>query len=269
MNNYLDHSARRVINSCNFNQHIRSAHPDRVMDEHDLIYIKEGTWNLGQDGHEYEVRAGDVILLQSGHHHYGTKPCDGVVKTCFVHFSGSEKDFVGAPGSRTENAWVFPAVTHCQNDPMVEHYFNRIIYTYWSESDYAAVKASAYLDLLLWELSSVKEGGEKAASIVEDMKLQMKKNPGRFISNAEFAGMYCCSVRTIASKFKESTGTSVHAWQMRLKCRMADELLQHDPSITLKEIAANYGFYDEYHFSKCFKKLMGHSPKSQNKENKQ
>ena len=31
--------------------------------------------------------------------------------------------------------------------------------------------------------------------------------------------------------------------------------------ITLKEIAANYGFCDEYHFGKCYKKVFGHSPK--------
>lgn len=48
---------------------------------------------------------------------------------------------------------------------------------------------------------------------------------------------------------------------MELKCRMADELMQHEPTLTLKEVAATYGFYDEYHFGKCFKKIMGRSPK--------
>ena len=37
--------------------------------------------------------------------------------------------------------------------------------------------------------------------------------------------------------------------------------MRREPHTTLKELAANYGFYDEYHFGKCYKKVMGHSPK--------
>ena len=77
----------------------------------------------------------------------------------------------------------------------------------------------------------------------------------------EFAEKHHCSVRTISSKFKENTGYSLHLWQMQQKCRMADELMKYDSTLTLKELAATFGFYDEYHFSKSFKKIMGRSPK--------
>ena len=87
------------------------------------------------------------------------------------------------------------------------------------------------------------------------------KTPGRFLSNQELAEMHHCSVRTLSSHFQKSTGESIHAWQLKLKCQMAEELIRFDPSLTLKEIAATYGFYDEYHFGKCYKKVMGHSPK--------
>ena len=53
--NILDHTITRNISFCNFNQHINFIHPDRIMDEHDLIYIKEGNWNLCQDDIYYEV----------------------------------------------------------------------------------------------------------------------------------------------------------------------------------------------------------------------
>jgi len=50
---------------------------------------------------------------------------------------------------------------------------------------------------------------------------------------------------------------------MAIKTKMSDgrDLILQDPSITLKEIAATYGFYDEYHFSKSYKKIMGYPPK--------
>ena len=143
---------------------------------------------------------------------------------------------------------------------MVEHYFNRIIYSYWSEDKYGRKKASAFLDLLLFEISNAKES-EPHQYIVEDIKRYIKTSPNRFISNEELAEKYRYSVRTLSSKFKENTGCSIHAWQLKTKCQMAEELMKYDSSLTLKELAATFGFYDEYHFGKCFKKIMGHSPK--------
>lgn len=58
----------------------------------------------------------------------------------------------------------------------------------------------------------------------------------------------------------EHTDQSLHAWQPKVKCQMAHELMVYDPSLTLKEVAAAYGFYDEYHFSKCYKKVFGCPP---------
>ena len=37
-------------------------------------------------------------------------------------------------------------------------------------------------------------------------------------------------------------------------------VMKTDASLTLKEVAVTFGFYDEYHFSKQFKKIMRVSP---------
>ena len=63
MHNLIDNSANRRVTFCNFNQHINAFHADRVMEEHDLIYIQEGQWDIAQDGVAYTVSPGDVILL--------------------------------------------------------------------------------------------------------------------------------------------------------------------------------------------------------------
>lgn len=258
--NFIDNSEKRTIFNCNFNQHIRSAHPDRIMAEHDLIYIREGNWQIAQDGINFDLKKGDVILLQGNHHHYGLIPCDDIVKTCFIHFNTHPTDRVSS-GDKCANAWIFPMVVHCDDNKMVEHYFNRIIYSYWSDDEYNKKKASAYLDLLLCELSSTAVTSETSDSLVESILLKIKKTPDRFISIEEIAKEYKFSARTISARFKKHTGYSLHKWQMIFKCQMADELIGLEPSLTLKEIAATYGFYDEYHFSKCFKKILGRSPK--------
>ena len=62
--NILDGSEKRIIETCNYNQHIQSRHADRVMRVHDLLYIKEGEWSIAQDGVNYDLTAGDIMLLE-------------------------------------------------------------------------------------------------------------------------------------------------------------------------------------------------------------
>lgn len=255
--NYLNSQEKRKVIACNFNRHEGSCHPDRVLEEHDIIYIRSGSWVIGQDGVDYTLQAGDVILLQGYHHHYGPKPCQGTVNTCYIHFSCVETDVVGEGLSR-EDRYVFPMVVHCQGNPIVEKYFSQAIYAFYDEDIYGRKKAEAYLDLLLCELSRQEKNQQ---SMAEHIKMLIRRHPDRFVSNQEIAGNLNCSVRTATGKFKNATGTTIHAWQMMHKCKMAEELIQYTPGITLKEVAATYGFYDEYHFGKCFKKIMGHTPK--------
>ena len=52
-----------------------SQHPDRIMQEHDLVYFLEGEWEVYQDNIPYLLRRGDVLLLHGGRHHYSKRPC--------------------------------------------------------------------------------------------------------------------------------------------------------------------------------------------------
>ena len=50
-----------------------------------------------------------------------------------------------------------------------------------------------------------------------------------------------------------------------MKIQRACQWLQ-DRSVTIKTIAYNLGFFDQYHFSKVFKDVMGISPKNYQKQ---
>lgn len=256
--NHLSTEKNFYIRSSNFNQHVNCKHSDRILDMHDLIFIREGEWCIAQDDIPYTIAAGDVIFLQKGHHHYGVTPCKSMVKTIYVEFDGCDGNVLSNKEHTPSSSYLFPVVTHCQNNPLVRKYFEQVVSHFWSDSWYEKAKASAYLDLLLCELSSI---WCKENPLVDNIKKIITKTPNRFISNEEFAELYHCSVRTISSKFKESTGETLHAWQLKTKCQMARDLMSQDPTITLRELAAIYGFCDEYHFSKCYKKVFGYSPK--------
>jgi AraC-like DNA-binding protein len=263
--NVLSSSDKRFVIGCNFNEHINNRHPDRIMKEHDLVFIREGEWKIWQEGICYHVKKGDVILLQGGLHHYGTEACRGKVKTIFVHFTRCESDRIGKLSfpDVADNSFCFPVVVHCGENSLAEKYLRQIIFSYWSEETWSKQKSSAYLELFLCEISRI--GKEKRQdtdhSLVNDIKMQIKSTPDRFFSVKELAEQYGFSERTVASRFKAAIGKGIHAWQLHLKCQMAEELIALEPDITLKEVARIYGFYDEYHFGKCFKKIYGYTPK--------
>lgn len=264
--NYLDSTIKRTVHVCNYNEHINSAHPDRIMEDHDLIYIREGCWSICQDEITYDLAPGDMILLQAGHHHFGPAPCVGTVKTIFVHFSRSERDLTEkndkAAGLCEDSFYRFPSVVHCGTACAAVSGLYQLLQTYWSRDPKIQRKASAYLDLLLCELANAGDVVRQSSPAVDRALELIRSTPNHFFTADELSGILHFSSRSISGKFKAATGETLHAYQMNLKCRMADELMMSNPSLTLREISQTFGFCDEYHFSKCYKKKYGRPPKS-------
>ncbi len=59
-------------------------------------------------------------------------------------------------------------------------------------------------------------------------------------------------------KFKEISGLTPHKFQIQSRVRKAQQLMTGGNSIA--DIAVNMGFYDQSHFDKCFRKIVGIAP---------
>lgn len=76
----------------------------------------------------------------------------------------------------------------------------------------------------------------------------------------ELAAKTKVSRRTLTKCFKEKTGLSIKQFQLNLKLQMAASLLANSPHASVKQVAEQFGFYDEFHFSRLFKRKMGQAP---------
>jgi AraC-like DNA-binding protein len=62
-------------------------HPDRKNLEYfDMIFVKEGTLYLGEEGIDYTVRKNEMLVLLPDKHHYAIKPTDEVTEFYWLHF---------------------------------------------------------------------------------------------------------------------------------------------------------------------------------------
>ncbi len=242
-------------------------HVDRIMDEHDLMYIHEGTWQVAQDGTLYDLTAGDVILLRAGSHHWGTAPCSVGSRNMFVHFEKRNGDRLEAEVSSTEALsyakgpfFCIPTLVRGGIGAELGELFRRIILVYWGHEADRNRRLSMLLNMLLNEMASVARNSIPASEewILELLHL-LSEQPGRFLSLPEAAAIVGMSERIFSARFSKIMGKSFHRYQMEAKLEKAYDMLLTG-HYTVKEVALEYGFADPYYFSRVFTKHFGTPP---------
>ena len=258
MSDYYNPVTERSVSAANFNTYIHGQlHPDRIMAEHDLVYLLSGSWEICQDGKEYTLYPDDVILLSAGKHHYGNKPCSDNTKTMYIHVNSDPLDGIDA-----DKMIQLETLIRCQNNPRIKALFQEIIAVYWSTSGYKKEKTSNLFGLLLCELKACSETethpcDRMAQKIVRDFQ----QIPQQFFSTKELAKKYNTCEKTLNKHFKDNYQKSVYRYQMDFKLEQVKRFLYEHPDAKLHEVALNFGFCDEFHLSRAFKKNTGVSPK--------
>jgi len=332
---------RRLVTLCNHNFSREGIlHPDRIMEEYDLLFMQNGEWNIIEDGQEFHLIPGSVLLLEPGKHHYSMEKCSPMMRNIYIHFrrdardmdssriselvqepiSGNIAEQVSASNNlgnisaqvspktewdvmnrlvhnhaaqnRNTEKGTHPNQTSAGTDSMlhepqtnspitnrsylsvpkliqtadhkeIRHTFEKIIDAFWAADDATRqLRCSLLLENLLLQLSELgnTESHGKTDVLITEIIHRFHVNPEEFLSPKELADNYHVSVRTISGRFKERTGMSVHQYQIQLKLDMAYDILPLSPERSLHDIALSFGFYDEFQFSKLFKRKFGISP---------
>ena len=259
--------SRRVL-LCGTNYYPTSEfHVDRVLEEHDLMYILEGSWQVAQDGTLYDLYPGDILLLHAGRHHWGTAPCSVNARNMFIHFNPLPSDRVArsltaaeAQSYVTGRSVLIPPLTRCGLETRPVRIFSEIIHVFWSHQEDRQRRMNILLSLLLNEIADMsRHHQEQSEEWIVQLLQAFRGETGRFFSleeTAEIAGM---TVRTLSARFQKVMGKSVHQYQVDEKLESAYGMLRTG-RYTVKEVSLTLGFSDPYYFSRVFKARFGVSP---------
>ena len=137
-------------------------HPDRIMQEHDLMYVVEGEWRVFQDNVLYHLRAGDMFFLRAGSHHYTPYLCAAGSRNMFIHFNRLPEDRYEVDISANKlsayanNAEIcLPTLLHCGDATPIPSILKTIIDIFWSRRDDQQRTLTLQLNILLNELSYI------------------------------------------------------------------------------------------------------------------
>ncbi len=239
-------------------------HPNRKMKEHDFIYVLSGEWKFGQNDEIFELKKDSLLILSANHRHYSILPCASGTKTMYFHVSCEEGD-LSAKNLDCEKygSDIIDSFTDASLNRSIKKIFYDIVSSKLAGHD---KKADILFDLLLCELSA-QNSHTDSAQIGEKIKETIHRSPERFFSNVQLAQQCGVSVKTAETKFKALFGITIHQYMLKFKAEQAMSYLKNFPEMSIKEIAYNLGFYDEYHFSKQFKSFCGISPSAYRKKN--
>ena len=252
----------RCIVEANYNGYALPAmHPDRIMPEHDLIYMIEGEWVIGQDGERFTARAGDVLILSAGRHHYGIAPCSAGTNTMYLHINSLPGDAFGTRRLQ-DDCIALNSHIGTLHSPLVRRCFERIISAH---SVHNTATADAYLSVLLYELAQLSQERNED-TLAEDIRMMLLSSTNSIPHNAQIAESFHVSQRTAENAFKKAYGLTIHQYMLHIKVEHACFYLKNHPDMTLAEIARDLGFYDEFHLSRQFKRSCGISPSEYRKQ---
>lgn len=267
-NHWVDATMYRAIAACNFNLLPSAVQQlDRVGDDtHGLLYVLEGDWEVWQDGESYPLHADDLLFLHAGCRTFERSGFAPGTTVMFLHFSAAQEDTMlpaGAPSPDRPGLVGIADIVRCGAENVIKKQFQRIIYNYYAGRPAIALKLSALLLDLLYELAQV--SGEAAPPAVQDdvvewVLYRIRTAPQADCSVQALAKEAYMSPATLAERFKKATGKTIYRYQLETRLAMARALLISADTMPLREVAKVYGFCDEYHFSKLFKKAYQQSP---------
>lgn len=231
-------------------------HPDRTMAVHDFFYVLNGALEVTVDGESWDLTADDSIVLPAHHHHYGTRASTDGTRCLFFHIEGAAGDEEGNPA-----AINIPTVVHCARAPLIEKLYAATVSVCQNNGSRCAEELSSMVTTTLYMLHEAAATQRTDRDVIAAAAHEaIIRSPDRLVKTEELARNLFVSSVTLNKHFEEVYGMSVYHYQRAIRLGRVKEDLLGNTAMTLREIALNNGFADEFHLGRAFKQEFGIAP---------
>jgi len=212
------------------------------------------------------VKEGDVCIIFPGNPHVELPKKEESYTAVWVaidfnralaHLSGksAETPFFMFDSYSLKSDYEFLRILKCIQDEIdcKNGYYNQLIKSYTVQ-----FFVTAYREIVK-DCGSIAFGHAWKESVVQAVQKYIKENYFKHIKLADVSQEVCISQNYLNALFKSVTGKTVIQYHEDYRIEMAKNLIKFT-NASINHISAQLGYYDQYHFSKIFKKITGLSP---------
>lgn len=249
-------------------------HTDRVPDFCVLIYVIDGCIYVTEGDTDYEVNAGELLILKNDVHHFGKKKINKGTKWIFVHFRISadcnaspfypDTSPLGAYDTTAESILTLPKFLNSVSARFEKELKTFIEYTQ-SDDAYKKWFINQRLFLLLSSLAVSTQGFSNNLTLSDRICRYLSDNIGMPFSSENIEKRFYLSYKYMSHLFKKEKGVTMQQYHNSVRMDEACRLLC-STLMSIGEIADKLGFSDVLYFSRCFRNYTGKSPSAYRKD---
>lgn len=230
-------------------------HPRRIIDSFELIFVQRGTLSIQENDQQYQLGAGQCLLLYPHCEHMGIEDYPDDLKFYWVHFrlSRHSKD------SASQHFIHLPKLGRVDDGSKVTSLFNLLL----NEQELVGDRLS--LNLLLMMI--IGKAGNKNANESEPKPVNLAYNARSIIKQfyrepitpSWVAQRLRCNVDYLGRVYKQTFGTTLTEAIQTQKIHAAKQALT-DATHPIQFIARGVGYQDVGYFRRVFLKYVGMTP---------
>ena len=212
-------------------------HPTRRIDSYEMIFVIDGTVFIEEDGAEYELNTNDVLILEPGRLHGGTRESTSPTSFYWFHFR-TDMEIPGktySSGEYYDLKYLLKKLLHITNS-----------HTYPPETA-DALGLCAFCEYTNMVEKAAAGNNALLGKIDEYIRINVQKD----IPVAAVAGHFGYNADYIGRMFKKNHGVGLKQYIAAERVKAAKDLLL-TTGLSVKEIAAKLGFREENLFIKFF-----------------
>ena len=237
----------------------QGTHPDRILDNNELIVVRKGMLSIWEEDVRYDVSPEHALLLTAGRRHRGAAPFERDLSFYWIHFTvepGAEREHP----SKARATIDIPKLTRVQRFDCVAELFHR----YLDDQEAGRLTPVYSAALLVQILSEVSRSPLEAptthwAALVGRAEAHITGHMPERLSTALIARALKTNPDYLNRAFREVHHMTMTEYLHRRRLADACGMLR-DTTDTIAEIAAACGYPSIGHFRRMFVRYRGVSP---------
>jgi len=232
----------------------KGTHPDRVLNDYELILVRRGTLSIWEEDVRFEVPPGHALVLYPQRRHRGATAFARDLSFYWIHW-------VFTSPARPERVVDVPQLSKVQRPEYVAELFHRLL-----DDKESQTIDPYYSGLMLWQIllevqrAPVEPEARRGSVLAGRAEAYIMNHLADRLSTARIASALRINPDYLNRVFREVHDMTMTQYLHRRRLSDAAKLLR-ETTDSVAEVASACGYSSVAHFRRMFERLNGLSPR--------